>query len=161
MENWDLVDEKGRLLNITWERARHTEIPTGMYHPCVEVWVKVGSKLLVTRRHPDKSAPLKYDLPGGAVVSGENVLCGAVRELGEEVGIFVKADELIKLGEQAMGNVYAVSYMLCLDELPRLTLQPTEVVGYKMVNKDEFEAMAEDITRGTLRRYISYKNLIF
>lgn len=161
MEKWDLVDNSGQLLNIIWDRSRHNEIPEGMYHPCVEVWVKVGDKLLITRRHPDKSEPLKFDLPGGAVVAGESALLGALRELSEEVGIFVTGDRLIKLGEMINGKVFATSYMLILDNLPELTLQPTEVVGYMLVSKDELESMTDQITRGTLRRYPLYKNRIF
>ena len=161
MEKWDLVDANGCSLGILWERSRHKEIPQGIYHPCVEVWVKVCDKLLITRRHPDKSEPLKFDLPGGAVLSGESVMQGAIRELYEEVGISTSSDSLIKLGEMTNGNVFATSYLLCLDELPELVLQATEVVGYKLVSKEEFESMTDDITRGTLRRYPLYKDQLF
>ena len=125
------------------------------------MWVKVGEKLLITQRHPEKSEPLKFDLPGGAVVAGEDVLSGAVRELWEEVGICASADSLVKLGDRAMGNVYAVSYLLSLDELPVLALQETEVVGYKLVSREEFEALSSEITRGTRNRYFLYQGKIF
>ena len=161
MEKWDLVDSSGQLLNITWDRSRHSEIPEGVYHPCVEVWVKVGDKLLITKRHPEKSEGLKFDLPGGAVVSGESAIVGALRELYEEVGIIAYAENLIKLGEMVNGNVFATSYMLSLDKLPELTLQPTEVVGYKLVTKEEFEELSPEITRGTNHRYLLYQDQIF
>lgn len=161
MEIWDLVDEKGHPVNKTWERVAHKDIPDGLYHPCVEIWVKVGKRLLVTQRHPDKSEPLKYDLPGGAVLSGERIIDGALRELYEEVGISSSEERLLKLGEMTNGKVFATSYLLCLDELPELILQPTEVVGYMLVDKEEFESMADEITRGALRRYPLYKNQIF
>ena len=161
MEKWDLVDKNGLLLDITWERSKHDEIPSGLYHPCVEVWVKIGEKLLITQRHPDKSDPLKFDLPGGAVVAGEDVLSGAIRELYEEVGISALPNSLVKLGAIAMGKVYAVSYLLCLDRLPDLRLQETEVVGYKLVSREEFEELSCEITRGTLHRYSLYRNKIF
>lgn len=161
MEKWDLVNEKGQPVNITWDRSRHSEIPSGFYHPCVEVWVKIGEKLLITQRHPEKSDPLKFDLPGGAVVAGEDVLSGALRELYEEVGISASSNSLFKLGERAMGKVYAVSYLLCLDELPALRLQETEVVGYKLVSREEFEELSAEITRGTHYRYSLYRDKIF
>ena len=161
MEKWNLVNEKGVPVNITWDRSRHDEIPNGLYHPCVEVWVKIGDKLLITQRHPEKSEPLKFDLPGGAVVAGEDTLTGAIRELYEEVGISATPDSLIELGERAMGKVYAVSYMLCLDELPPLRLQETEVVGYKLVSKEEFEELSSKVTRGTHHRYSLYQDQIF
>ena len=160
-EIWDLVDEEGRLLNIKWSRDDHDNIPEGLYHPCVEIWVRVGDKLLITQRHPNKTEGLKYDVPGGAVVSGEDVLIGAVRELGEEVGIYVGEDDLIRLGAQSRGKVYAASYILRLDNLPQLTLQPTEVVGYKLVDRSELESMTDQLTAGTYRRYLVYREKIF
>ena len=84
-EIWDLVDKDGKQVGIQWPRADHDNIPEGLYHPCVEVWVRVGDRLLVAHRHPDKSEGLKYDAPGGAVLAGESIPDGAVRELAEEV----------------------------------------------------------------------------
>lgn len=160
-EIWDVVDSEGRPLGLTWERARHREIPAGMYHPCVEVWVRVGDKILITQRHPEKSDPLFFDVPGGAVVSGESTLVGAVRELSEEAGIITSQDSLIILGTLPQGNVFSVSYTLRLSEIPKITLQPTEVVDYKFVTRAQFEAMLDRVTRGTRRRYEEYKDKIF
>ena len=160
-EIWDIVNRDGEPLGLTWDRENHKNIPAGMYHPCVEVWVRVGDKVLITQRHPDKSDPLRYDVPGGAVVTGESTLEGAVRELSEEAGIVTSADSLVLLGKLPQGNVYSVSYMLSLDALPRITLQPSEVVGYRLVTQRELEAMMDEVTRGTRRRYEEYRGKIF
>ena len=160
-EIWDIVNENGEYLGITWERKNHDNIPEGMYHPCVEVWVRIKERLLVTQRHPEKSEGLKYDVPGGAVVAGEDARTGAWRELSEEAGISVDPSALIEIGRMTSGNVYAVSYLVKLEEVPSITLQPTEVVGYKLVTEAEMEAMLDDLTRGTCRRYIAYKDKIF
>ena len=160
-EIWDIVDKDGNLTGVKWARADHGKIPEGMYHPCVEIWVKVGDKLLITQRHPDKSEGLKFDVPGGAVVSGESLSLGAVRELAEEVGINAEEDQLVFLGTLTSGNVYAASYLLCLDELPEIILQPTEVVGYRLVSADAPKKMADQLTKGTYRRYLVYKDRIF
>lgn len=160
-EMWDIVNRDGEPLGLTWERENHKNIPDGMYHPCVEVWVRVGDKLLITQRHPDKSDPLCYDVPGGAVLSGESTLLGAVRELSEEAGISASADSLVLLGRLPQGNVYSVSYMLTLESLPKIVLQPSEVVGYKLVTRTELEDMMGELTRGTRRRYEEYREKIF
>lgn len=160
-EIWDIINENGEPLGITWERKKCIEIPAGMYHPCVEIWVKIGDRLIVTQRHPNKSEPLKYDVPGGAVVAGEDVRSGAWRELSEEVGILVDPDELIEIGRMTSGNVYAVSYLIELNAVPQITIQPTEVVSYKLVVQSELEAMLADLTKGTCRRYLAYKDRIF
>ncbi len=160
-EIWDIVNENGEKVGITWERANHDEIPEGMYHPCVEVWVKVGDKLLITRRHPDKNEPLAYEVPGGAVVAGEDMLTGAVRELVEEAGIVADSSAFRELGRMTNGKVYAASYLVLLDEMPEIKLQASEVVGYKFVTQSELEEMADELTRGTRSRYYIYKDRIF
>ena len=160
-EIWDLVDKDGNKIGLTWERSNHDNIPDGVYHPCVEVWVKVGDRLLITRRHPDKSDGLKYDLPGGAVVSGEDVTHGALRELWEEVGIKVEIDDLSLMGHLAFGKVFAASYIVRLPAFPELRLQPTEVVSYKLVSEEEFVSMESELTKGSFRRYLIYKDQIF
>ena len=160
-EIWDLIDKNGVDLGIKWPRSEHANIPEGHYHLCVEVWVKIGKKLLLARRHPDKSEGLKLDCPGGAVVSGESVICGALRELYEEVGIEAAEGDLRLLGRLALGKAYAVSYLLILDHLPEIKLQPSEVVDFVLLNADEIEAMSEELTGGTRRRYAIYKQKIF
>lgn len=160
-EIWDIVNAGGDKIGVTWERANHDKIPEGMYHPCVEVWVKIGDKLLVTQRHPDKSDGLKYDVPGGAVVAGEDVRTGAWRELSEEAGILVERDALLEIGRMTSGNVYAASYLVELDYTPEIKLQESEVVGYKLVTQAELEKMVDELTRGTKSRYYIYKEAIF
>ena len=93
-EMWDLVDKDGNKVGIQWSREDHGKIPGGLYHPCVEVWVRIKDKLLIAQRHPNKSEGLKYDAPGGAVLSGESLIDAAKRELEEEVGIISDVESL-------------------------------------------------------------------
>ena len=161
VEIWDLVDKDGRRTGVKCARSDRDKIPSGSYHPCVEIWVTAGERLLITKRHPDKSEGLKYDVPDGAVLSGESIIDGAVRELYEEVGILTDSHSLEHLGSISVGKVYAASYILRLDALPEIKLQPSEVVKYRLVTVDELEKMTDLLTDGTHRRYISYKNRIF
>ena len=160
-ETWDLVDSNGKNVGITWARCDHDKIPEGLYHPCVEVWVRVQDKLLIAQRHPNKSEGLKYDAPGGAVLSGESLTDAAKRELEEEVGISSDAESLEYLGAVLGGVGYAVSYLLCLDALPKLSLQPEEVVGYKLVSRDELDRMTDVLCNNCARRYIIYRDRLF
>lgn len=160
-EIWDLLDKDGKKIGVSWPRSEFDKIPDGNYFPCVEVWVKIGDKLLITQRHPHKTEGLKYDCPGGAVLSGESICDGALRELYEEVGVKAGSDSLKLMGTCIRGHAYAFSFLLTLDELPNITLQPAEVVSYKLVDRVEFEAMADDVTDGTKARYLLYKDEIF
>ena len=160
-EIWDLVDKDGSDVGIKWPRSDHKNIPEGLYHPCVEVWVRIGDRLLICQRHPDKSEGLKYDAPGGAVVSGEEATEGALRELYEEVGIRTSKEHLKYLGVILGQKAYAMSYLLILDQMPEIHIQPTEVVGYKLVNLTELEAMVDQLCDGCRKRYFIFKNEIF
>ena len=158
MEIWDLVDKNGNRTGKSWPRNLHDEIPDGYYHVAVEVWVRVDDKLLLTQRHPSKTDGLMYDCPGGAVVSGEDFALGAKRELYEEVGISADLEDLVYIGSMIRGCCYAMTYLLVLDELPEIQLQPTEVVGFITVTSSELEDMADRLTGGTYKRYIEYKD---
>ena len=160
-EIWDLVDKDGNSTGIKWNRCDHNKIPEGLYHPCVEVWVRIGDRVLVTQRHPDKSEGLKYDAPGGAVLSGESIIDGAIRELYEEAGIIASADKLKMLGAVTGRVAYAVTFLLVLDCIPEVHIQPSEVVGYKFVTKAELDAMTDDLCLNCARRYSLYKDMIF
>lgn len=160
-EIWDLVDRDGIKNGVKWLRENHESIPDGLYHPCVEVWVKVGDKLLLTRRHPDKSDGLKLDAPGGAVLSGESMAEGAVRELYEEVGIKASVEDLRLLGSYLGKKAYVLSYLLELDCLAEIHLQPSEVVGYLLVTSSELEELADQLCEGCKNRYFMFKDQIF
>ena len=159
-EIWDLVDDNGNKIGISIPREKRSEISEGQHFPCVEVWVKVGDSLLITRRHPDKSEGLKYDVPGGGVLSGESLEDAALRELYEEVGISADQSALRYLGGKAFGKAYASSFLLELSALPSLRLQQGEVVDYRLVKILDLSNMESDLTVGTYRRFCLYKNFI-
>ena len=160
-EIWDLVDKDGKQVGVKWDRRDHGKIPEGYYHPCVEVWVRVGERVLITRRHPDKSEGLKYDAPGGAVLSGESTLDGAIRELYEESGIKASPGALEFLGAITTRVAYAASFLLVLDGMPEVKIQPAEVVGYKFVTRLELDAMTGELCENCAKRYLLYRDRIF
>lgn len=160
-EIWELRDAEGNKAGISLPREDRDKIPEGLYLPCVEVWVTVGEKLLITRRHPRKSEGLKYEVSGGGARFGEELPDAALRELHEEVGIEARRDSLIYLGFEVCGDVYAASYLLPLDAIPKVTLQQSEVVEWRLVDERELREMKDSLTEGTYRRYLLYGDKIF
>ena len=151
MEIWELVNERGEPSGVLYDRESGAEFPDGLYFRVVEVWVRVGERLLLTQRHPDKWCGLFWEVPGGGVVLGEEPKDSACRELMEETGIRVLPDEPIPLSVTHHGAAMVYSYFARLDREPELALQPTEVVDYKYLPLDEAEGAGE-LTPGTRER---------
>ena len=161
MEIWELFNSDGTPSGVMWERGRRDEMPVGLYHKVVEVWVSLGDKILLTQRHPDKWGGLLWEASGGAVLVGEDVRQAAVRELAEETGILASAEEICYLGRWKSSRAMIESFVLYLTELPPLTLQESEVVGAKTVTAEELESMLDTLTDGSKTRYGIYKSSLF
>ena len=161
MEIWELVDADGVPSGVLYERGSKQEIPEGLFFRVVEVWVKMRNKLLVTQRHPSKWMGLKWEVTGGGVVRGEDVRVAAVRELFEETGIKAGQYDIEELGVRKFGVAMVYSYVLRLDEIPNLNFDRREVVGHKIVLRNEFEQMGDDFNPGTYSRYLEYGDIIF
>lgn len=144
-EIWDLYDENHRLIGKTHKRGKPITTK-GEYHLVVDI-ITANSKgeLLITQRHPSKATfPLKWEFTGGAVVSGEESLAGAVRELYEETGITAEMDELEYLGTRIGSTAIHDVYRIFRDIEPSsLRLQPDEVVDAKWVTESVIEKMIE------------------
>ena len=62
-----------------------------MWHLVAEIYsVTRDGRMLVTKRHPDKSWGGQWEITGGGVRKGETPLEGARRELREETGLAVR-----------------------------------------------------------------------
>ena len=161
MEIWELVDAEGKTTGVLYERGSKKEIPDGLFFRVVEIWVKLGKKLLVTQRHPSKWMGLKWEVTGGGVVVGESVREAAIRELFEETGIKAGQNEISELGVRKFGAAMVYSFILRLEDAPALNFDENEVVDYKIVSRNEFINMKHDFNPGTLSRYLEYGNEIF
>lgn len=143
MEVWDLVDGSRNLLGKLHTRGEET-LP-GEYHIVVEVLtINRDGKILVTQRDAAKTYPLLWESTGGSVNAGETSLQGAIRELHEETGLSVRAENLHFIGEMKRKNYFLDSYFWKSEdniEMSDLNLQPGEVYDAKLVTFNEFEEM--------------------
>ena len=133
-ELWDLTDRDGRPNGRTFLRDSHEKIPEGMYHVVVEIWVTTADgRVLLTRRHPRKFNGFKWESTCGSALAGETAREAAVRELSEEVGIFVLPDSLSPLGRVVYNNFITESFHLPLDRPVPVKMQEEEVVDARYV----------------------------
>lgn len=105
MEIWDLYT-KDRVLTDK-KHIRGNEMPDNYYHICVHVWIKNSEdKYLISQRSANRPAfPLMWECVGGSVLSGEDSLRGALREVKEEVGIDLNSDSGKLLFSQLRGVI--------------------------------------------------------
>lgn len=146
-EIWDLYDSNKQKTGEVIERERVHEIPEGLYHLTVDIWVKTSDgRYLITQRSEKKpSYPLYWECTGGAVVSGEESIDGAVRELAEETGIRAEKADLKLVNTVVYSNYIMDVYLYERDiDITEVVLQEDEVCGAKLATEAEILAMIEN-----------------
>ena len=142
-EVWDLYDSKRNKTGDTVERGK--TIPEGFYHLVVSVWIiNNRGEFLLSQRHPDKSYPLRWECTGGAVLSGEDSLDGALREVNEELGIILNPKDgrrIFRICREQTRDLYDVWVFYIDVDISDITLQETEVVDVKWVTDEELIKM--------------------
>ena len=160
-EYLDLYDENGALTGEIIKRG--DPVPKGRFRAGAEIFTVDGKgRLLVTKRHPDKHNPNLWECTGGAVMSGETPLQGAVRELWEETGIKASPDELEPVGvlREDVKSGFMHGYLLKKAvRLEDLRLQPDEVTDAKWVTAEEFSAMNDkgEVVPWVYARYLKFE----
>lgn len=159
MEQWDIYNEARKKTGKTVVRG--TTLEKGEYHLVVGIWtITDEGKILLTQRHPDKDAGLLWECSGGGVLAGESSLEGAVRELGEEVGIHVSPEDLIFLGSILADKYFVDSYLYKGNvKIEDLKLQEKEVIDAKLVTLAEFDEMDREnlIVKGMVEEFRAYQ----
>ncbi len=91
MELWDILDENG---NRTGKISpRGSKMNQGEYHLVVFIWIEnIDGNFVISRRSQNKSQGNKWETVGGSVIAGEESLEAALREVEEELGIELKAE---------------------------------------------------------------------
>ncbi len=151
----DVLDALGEKTDrIAWKSEAHR---LGLWHRCFHCWVVThetpsgGPYLLVQRRAAGKDTwPNKLDVTvGGHLKVGESALDG-LREIVEELGLSVSADELISLGtrrverrmpaglDREFQEVFMLTRSLSLEDL---RLQEEEVAAVVRLHLDNVEAL--------------------
>jgi 8-oxo-dGTP pyrophosphatase MutT (NUDIX family) len=155
-EKWDLYTKDRQKTGL--KHVRGNAIPNGYYHIVVEVWTIIDHKrILLTKRHPDKPYGLLLECTGGSILSNEDSMKGAIREIKEEIGLVITEWDLEKVMEYMNEDTIYDVYMNYQSEdcVKRIKLQEEEVVDKMIVTYKEFSNL---ITRGEIIPKLSYFN---
>ncbi len=157
-ELWDLYDENRNPVEALHERGK--DLPENRYHIVVDIWtVNREGKILIDQRHPDKHFGLQWECTGGSVLAGESSLEGAVRELGEELGLFIEQKHLQKIDTVRVKDRFVDTYLNITDaKVSDLVLQETEVVDAKYVSFEELIQLWEKGMFSPRERFKRYRD---
>ncbi len=164
-EVWDAYDREGNLLGF--DLIRGEPVPDGIYHLVAEVLpVTCDGRVLLTRRHPDKSWGGCWEYTGGSVLKGETPLQGALRELREETGITVSSQNLhpVYMGtwkgaEGLCSSIYHCFVTFFDPSGQTIRLQKGETTAYELLPYEAFKRfLLEDRFVDVLRRrFLDYQ----
>ena len=95
-ELWDVYTIDRKLTGKKCLRGKQGELSEDEFHLWVMVWIKnpQSGKYLISLRSADKDTdPLKWETVAGHTIAGDTSLDAALREVYEEVGIRLKAED--------------------------------------------------------------------
>ncbi len=156
-EYWDLYDGNGCKTGET--HLRGTKVPEGRFHKVVHIWIRNSSGELLMQKRSDTvdNCPGEWATTGGSVQAGEEPITTAVRELAEELGIHVSAEELQYCLMVRRKDAFCYVYVLKRDiPVETLQLQEAEVAAVSWMSMEEMEYM---ITEQMMHRYV-YRDVL-
>ena len=173
MEFLDVVDENGMPTGKTVERS--VAHANGIRHRTSHVWLlrrrPAGVEVLLQKRSDNKdSFPGCYDTSSaGHIPAGVDFVPSALRELREELGVEVRAEELVYCGqrkfhfeeifhgERFKDNQISNVYLLWMDrEADAFQIQKEELSEVRWFDFDE---CMEDVKNGTIPNCIYMEEL--
>ncbi len=159
-ELWDAYDQEGNPLGF--DLVRNEPVPEGVYHLVVEIFaVTEDGRVLITQRHPDKKWGGFWEYTGGSVIKGETPVQGALRELREETGLVVSAQDLhpayVDADARCSPDTIYHSFVVFFDPAEQsIHLQAGETVAFDLLPYEEFKrVIAEERFAEPVRRRFS------
>lgn len=162
VEYWDIYDKNKKLTGRTMLRNDWC-LADDEYHLTVLGVVRhTDGRFLITKRVMTKAwAPGWWEVSGGACMAGEKSEDAVLREVEEETGLKVTADQreyLFTYHRENPGegdNYFVDIYRFTLDfDESDLDLQLEETAGYMLATLDEIKAFAK---QGIFLHYDSIK----
>ena len=138
-ELWDLYDSAGNPLSR--RIVRGSPMLPGEFHRLVQIWVRNAAGAYLVQQRADNEL---WAATAGCVAAGEESRQTAQRELAEEMGLDVEANQLRQVGvsrsQHALGTAWLVEVEVELDQLP---LQSEEVLAAAWLTTDQIRRLVE------------------
>ena len=153
-ELWDVYTIDRKTTGKTCIRGEQSILAEDEFHLWVMVWIKnpTTGKYLISQRTADKDTdPLKWETVAGHSISGDTSLDAALREVYEEVGIGLKAEDAKILATKIAMTIDGRRHNWIRDSFYfETTMEPDlakattkEVVQTKWLTFDEIKEMYE------------------
>ena len=143
-EIWDVYD---RQRCLTGRKHRRGEpMPQGDYHLVVNVWIQNSQgEVLLTRRSPNKGFPNMWECTGGSAIEGDDSLTAALREVQEETGLVLAAENGTHLFTEWRETSFRDVWLFKHDfQMEDIILLPGETCDAKKVRPKELIQMRRD-----------------
>lgn len=146
MELISIYDEKRLKTKKVVERHWHKE--ENEYDLSVQIWIlNDNNEIILTKRAGKMTYPYFWECTEGIVDYNETSLEAAIREVKEELGIEIYANEIVKLKiDREKENPKYTDVYLCRKNisLEQINLQKEECIDVKIVNEDEYNSMCKN-----------------
>ncbi len=145
MEILDVYDYDGNKKGYTAIRGQHSA--EGDWFKCIHAYIVTPDlKFLIQRRSLEKQYfPGIWDITTGTVLSGEESLDTAIREVKEELGLDVSSFKTYLVGKSRCYDCLNDIYVFVGEfDMSHLTLQKEEVMDAKLISIDEMLDLIEN-----------------
>ncbi len=145
-EEVDIYDENKNKTGRTKIRHKDT-LEKGEYIIGVQaIIINSKKQILISQRSGKKDVlPLKWECNGGALLSGEDVIDGIIREIYEELGIKLEKDKAIYLKTAKNSERFKEIYLFKKDiNIEDIKFRDDECIDAKWVGIDEFTYMLDN-----------------
>ena len=140
-ELWDLYNVNREKMGILHRRGESIE--SGYYHLVVSIWIMNNKgEYLMSQRHPNKLYPEYWECTGGSVLAGETSLHGAIREVKEELGLFLEGrnGRIIYSTRREESQDFYDAWLFHADvPISALTLQKSEVINARWMTRTDID----------------------
>lgn len=145
-EKVDIYDENKNKTGKT--KIRHKDVlePDEYIIGVQAIIINSKNQILISQRSKNKKIlPLKWECNGGAISSGEEILDGLIREIYEELGVYLDKNKAIFLKTAKNDNVFKEIFIFKEDiSIEEINFEDGEAQEAKWVTIEEFIKMFEE-----------------